>query len=372
MKNTERFFLNLKTSSITLLSLLIFISCSGQVDKNKIALKYKVEQIKVHEDSISIKAEGLPEFKISPHDKDYQGNQISGVVRTVFQDKKGDFWFGTQNGLCRKNQNGLVYYDLKDSNGQGVTVYAILEDKKGNIWIGYGGGIAKYDGTFFTNYYQKEILTVSGLWSMMIDSNGILWLGTTQGVFTFEGEKLVPFAIPEGKIDTSKGVSTSKMVHSIMEDSKGNIWFATNGGAYVFDGDTLTNLSKKYNNPSNFVNQIIERTNGNYLISTSGGLYEYDGNSLYNRTEKLLGKNSEVGCLLEDKSGTIWFTANKRNIYSFKGETFQKNQIKEGEFSPLPFQIYEDQQNRLWFVGFKGAYRLEKNCFINITRFGPW
>lgn len=372
MKNTERFFLNLKTSSITLLSLLIFISCSGQVDKNKIALKYKVEQIKVHEDSISIKAEGLPEFKISQHDKDYQGNQISGVVRTVFQDKKGDFWFGTQNGLCRKNQNGLVYYDLKDSNGQGVTVYAILEDKKGNIWIGYGGGIAKYDGTFFTNYYQKEILTVSGLWSMMIDSNGILWLGTTQGVFTFEGEKLVPFAIPEGKIDISKGVSTSKMVHSIMEDSKGNIWFATNGGAYVFDGDTLTNLSKKYNNPSNFVNQIIERTNGNYLISTSGGLYEYDGNSLYNRTEKLLGKNTEVGCLLVDKSGTIWFTANKRNIYSFKGETFQKNQIKEGEFSPLPFQIYEDQQNRLWFVGFKGAYRLEKNSFINITRFGPW
>jgi len=84
-----------------------------------------------------MKAETLPEYKISPHDKESQGYQISGVVRTVFQDSKENFWFGIQDGLCRKDKNGVVYFSIKDLNGNGITVHVILEDKAGNIWIGY-------------------------------------------------------------------------------------------------------------------------------------------------------------------------------------------------------------------------------------------
>lgn len=345
----------------------LFISCGGQI-KESIPVKI----IKIHQDSISLKAETLPEFKVDVHDKEYQGNQISGVIRTVFQDKKGNFWFGTQNGLCRYDKSGLVYFDLKDSNGQGITVHVIFEDNTGNIWIGYGGGIAKYDGNYFTIYHEKDILTRGGLWSMTMDKKGMLWIGTTQGVYTFDGEALSPFEIPEGKKDSTKGVSTPKMIHSIIEDSKGRMWFATNGGAYIYDGTTLTNISEKDGLQSSFVNQIIEGADGNYWISTSTGLYQYNGNSLINKTENLFKKSEGVGCILEDKNGTLWFNANKRDIYSYNGKVFTKIHIKEGDFSPFPFQIFQDQQDRLWFVGFKGAYRLENNNFINVTRNGPW
>lgn len=372
MKSSKPYFFNFKTVRLSILCSLLFASCAGQEEKNGLPLKFKLEQIKIHEDSISMKAETLPEFKINPHDKEYQGYQISGVVRTVFQDKKGNFWFGTQNGLCRKNQNGLVYFDLKDSINQRVTVHVILEDKTGNIWIGYGGGIAKYDGEFFTVFHEKNILTSSSLWSMTMDSKGVLWIGTTHGVFTFDGEALTTFKIPEGKIDSTRGVSTAKMIHSIIEDTNGRMWFGTNGGVYIYDGTTLTNFSDKDGLQSDYVYQIMEDSKGNFWITTSKGLFEYDGNFLINRTQSLSENHKDVGCVFEDKSGTIWFTANKRDIYSYNGETFQKNQIKEEEFSPLPFQIYQDQQGRLWFVGFKGAYRLENNKFINITRFGPW
>ena len=372
MKGIKLFFFNFKTITISMFCFSLFSSCAGQVEKNELPLKIRPEQFKIHEDSISIKAETLPEYKISPHDKESQGYQISGVVRTVLQDSKGNFWFGTQDGLCRKDKSGVVYFSIEDLNGNGITVHVILEDKAGNIWIGYNNGIAKYDGGFFTNYYVKDIQAIGALWSMIMDTKGTLWIGTTQGVFTFDGQVFTSFEIPEGKVNPNMGVSTSKMIHSITEDSKGNIWFATNGGAYVYDGKELINISVKDKLLSNFVNQIIEISNGNYLVSTANGLFRYDGNSFYNLTEKLLGENEGVGYIFEDISGTIWFTANKRDIYSYNGETFQKIQIKEGEFSPLPFQIYQDQQNRLWFVGFKGAYRLENNAFVNVTRFGPW
>lgn len=372
MENTNLNFHVIKRFSLAILCSFFFSSCSCQTEKDVSQLKYIAEKTKIHEDSISMRAETLPEYKVDVHDKEYQGNQISGVVRTVFQDSKGNYWFGTQSGLSRYDSDGLIYFDLKNQLSQGVTVHVILEDKSGVIWIGYGGGIAKYDRGYFTNYHEKDILTTGGLWSMLMDSKGTLWIGTTQGVFTFDGEAFTPFHIPEGKVNPDLGVSTAKMIHYIMEDSKGKMWFATNGGAYVFDGKKLKNITEKDSTISNFINQISEAKDGKFWIATSNGLFQYDGIAIRNVTETILGKNVGVGCILEDKSGLLWFTANKREIYNYNGTTFSKLQIQEGDFTPFPFQIYQDNRDRIWFVGFKGAYRLENNKFVNINRNGPW
>ena len=101
---------------------------------------------KVLADDIAVPASSLPEFKNDPHVKESQGNQISGVVRTILQDAGGSLWFGTQNGLSRYDGTALVYFDLKDELGQGITVTAIAEDRDGNIWIGSTGGLTRYDG----------------------------------------------------------------------------------------------------------------------------------------------------------------------------------------------------------------------------------
>ncbi len=360
-------FVRFNSSFFLLIFAFHLISCTGQLKES-----FLVKASNIHQDSISLRAESLPEFRLNVHDQDYQGNQISGVIRTVFQDTNHNLWFGTQNGLCRYNKNGLIYFELKDYNNKEVTIYTILEDKNQNIWIGFGGGIAKYDGTYFTLYHEKNILTTNGLWSMAMDKKGLLWIGTTQGLFTFEGEKLTNFEIPEGKIDPSKGISTTKMIHSILEDSKGNLWFATNGGVYVYDGKTLKNFSEKEGLLSNFVNQIIESKDGNIWISTANGLFKFNGTTIENITKNLLLNNEEVSCIIEDKNGTIWFNANKREIYSYNGKEFTKRESKDKNIKPFPFKIYNDKQDRLWFVGFKGAYRYENNTFVNVTRNGPW
>jgi ligand-binding sensor domain-containing protein len=355
----------LKASYFIIISLILFNSCVGQVSES-----IPVTITKVHQDSIILKAETQPEYRNSVHDKDYQGNQISGVIRTIFQDSKGNYWFGTQNGLSRYDKNGLVYFTLKAKDGQKVVIYAILEDKAGNIWIGYDRGIAKFDGNYFTMYYEKDEKKIGVLWSMAMDKKGLLWVGTTQGVYTFDGEKFSPFEIPEGKVNPDVGVSTTKMVHSIIEDSKGKMWFATNGGVYIYDGTTLTNISEKEGLKSNFVGKIIESKEGYFLISTTNGLYKYDGNTLSDITENLFN-NKGNGSILEDKKGTIWFNCG-REIYTYRNGIFTKIESKVGEFQILPFTIFEDNQYRLWFVGLKGAYRLDNNTFINVNRNGPW
>src|SRR5690606_27940325 len=137
----------------------------------------------------------------------------------------------------------------------------------------------------FTNYYEKNILVNSGLWSMAMDKNGLLWIGTIYGVYTFDGNAFQPVEIPEGKVDPTKGVSTTKMIHAIMEDSKGAMWFGTNGGAYAYDGNALSQFYEKDGLNNNVINSIIEDKNGQHWFATDNGLYRFDGTSFTNILE---------------------------------------------------------------------------------------
>ena len=77
-------------------------SCDGQ--KNKTDSGHIIKKSKTTsfdsspEDEEANNQNTLSSFQLSNFD-----NQISDVVRTVFQDSKGNIWFGTQNGAFRQN-----------------------------------------------------------------------------------------------------------------------------------------------------------------------------------------------------------------------------------------------------------------------------
>jgi len=55
---------------------------------------------------------GPPASSAGPHDKSVQ---ISEYVRCIFQDRKGNLWFGTNSdGVCRYDGKALVYLSMKD------------------------------------------------------------------------------------------------------------------------------------------------------------------------------------------------------------------------------------------------------------------
>ena len=106
----------------------------------------------------------------------------------------------------------------------------------------------------------------------------------------------------------------------------------------------------------------------NYFLLILSILCYYNGNEYIPVNINLFNNNSSIGSLLEDSKGFIWFNAGRRNLYRYDGKELTKYTIENGNANPSTFQIYEDQKQRLWFVGFKGAYRLDGNSFVNITR----
>jgi serine phosphatase RsbU (regulator of sigma subunit) len=77
-----------------------------------------------------------------------------------------------------------------------------------------------YDGETFTHLTEKEGLSTNHIQSILEDSHGNLWFGTTYGgVSMFDGESFTHFTVREGLSDNA--------VISILEDSDYNIWVGT-------------------------------------------------------------------------------------------------------------------------------------------------
>lgn len=349
----------------------IMTSCNGQENKGDKQNVYKEAQIKSPDSNLEINQSNHQKTQTSFQFSNFN-DQISDVVRTVFQDSKGNIWFGTQNGVFKHNGKSLIQIEsIKNEVGRSVTIKDITESKDGRVWFGHTGGISVFDGESVTNYYESDGLLSNDVWCITSDKHNQIWIGTIEGICKFDGKHFVTFEIPEGELDTTVGISSPKMIHNIMEDSRGRMWFSTNGGIYIRDKDLLINISEKDELNTSFVNKIIEDKSGSFWISTSKGLFSLKGESLINMTEILFKESKGTGSIIEDSKGNIWFNCS-RNIYRLNGEILTEYRITEGNYGPLTFQIYEDRQKRLWFVGYSGAYRFENEKFINITQNGPW
>ena len=223
-----------------------------------------------------------------------------------------------------------------------------------------------------TNYYESDGLISNDVWSIDADKNGKIWIGTTDGICVFNGQEFTKFTLPEGKIDSTLGISSTKMVHSIFEDSKGTLWFSSNAGLFSYAKNSLLNVSEKAGIQTNFVNEIFEDKNGELWVSTKNGLYNLIDNKAKNITKGKIETGKGIGSIAEDKDGNLWFVSNQHSLFTYNREKIIESKKTEDNKGPVIFQIYKDHDNRLWFVGFGGAFRLENGKFINVTKNGPW
>ncbi len=163
--------------------------------------------------------------------------------------------------------------------------------------------------------------------SLAFDSEGLLWIGTSQGLSTYDGSVFLTFDLPETESDSVNFVRSTNMVHSIMEDSKRNIWFGTNGGAYIFDGTNLDNLSEADGLCDNTVKSILEDHNGDYWFSTqNGGVCRWDGTAFTKvETEKDPYGSMASADLFEDSHGNVWLPIERRINVSLRRRQPREN-----------------------------------------------
>lgn len=193
----------------------------------------------------------------------------------------------------------------------GDTITAIFEDSKGNMWFGTTNGVSRYDGNTFQNFTQIDGLALDTVGAILEDSRGALWFGTGRwnvegkGVSRYDGKTFQNFTTADGLVDNT--------VKDIFEDNEGHLWFATHGGVSRYNGENFHNIKDGFAhnarwNSNNGVDAIVQDADGNLWFGGYGGISCYNGEMFGHLTTDDGLQSGWVTDLLFDQQGNLWIT----------------------------------------------------------------
>lgn len=263
-------------------------------------------------------------------------------VWSVLADTLGNIWFGTDNGVSKYDGKTIskIPFIIDNSIGLGMTisqsgkntVWSIFQDKKGTIWFGSDYGIYCYNGKTFSYFLDnadvvnKRGLTLKSVQCMFEDRNGNVWLGS--GPMAFEG-----IGFYDGKSLTNFKPQDEGWIRSITEDKNRTLLFATRHiGMITYNGGNFNSFTAPQNIRKDLINTILTDSKGNIWYGsdytndsdvTTGGFWKFDGKSFVEFTKKDGLGNTSIYSLTEDNAGNVWIGTRNCGLYRYNGQTFE-------------------------------------------------
>ena len=301
---------------------------------------------------------------------------VREFVRTMYQDKKGNFWFGT-------NGSGIIRYDgqkLEKISIAGIhrntRILKIKEDKEGLLWFGTSDGLIKYDGEKFSIFSKKDGLPGDDeeIWGLTIDKNGLIWVGTMSGVSHFDGKKFTPFFLPDTLVQNPNPILSTKRISGFLEDTAGNMWINNDGnGIFKYKSGIFKHLTTDNGLTDNNAGVALQDKKGNLWISSYfGGVSKFDGTNFINYTKDGIVEGIETSSFFEDSNGNIWFTAENVGVYKYDGSKFTLYTTKNGLTTNGIQCIFEDNKGQMWFTTWQGMCIFDGEKFVNANLKEPW
>lgn len=206
---------------------------------------------------------------------------------------------------------------------------------------------------------------------LFLDHNGLIWAGTDNGIFTFDGINFI-------KIYSQDTVKT--LVSTFFEDHSSNIWVGyENGDIIRIKNNIITPFYPKEATPKAAISGIAEDDNGRMFFSTKGeGVICAEGNHIFiiNQDNGLSDGYCYEMKKLDDNRICLGTDAGLNLISFVQG----KISVKEfGTSDGLPDDVVRaiaiDKNNMMW-VGFQenglAKYDCNKNKLSAIHLKHPW
>ncbi|GAA0820411.1 ligand-binding sensor domain-containing protein [Clostridium tertium] len=355
----------------------------------------------------------------------FNTNSLSeNMMAGIYEDDEGLLWVGTVNEglnlIDRKSGNITKFKSSDDEDSLSNNHIRDIVGIQNEIWIATEFGLNKYDKLTkkFTRYYNednKNSLLYNDVRTLYIDNEGILWIGTRDGLCTFDRKNTfksyedifikngitenvfsdiiqdkdgiiwIASALDGGLIRLNKNTNEIKSyrnneedrysisfnaLKTIAIDSKNNIWIGSQFGLNKFDRSTekFHRYTEDSGLSNNFIYGILIDNDDNPWMSTNYGISKFDIKNDkfvdYNVTDGLQSNEFNGYSYFKSKSGEMFFGGINGLTY------FYPNQLEEKKFSPnvVIDSIYSGEKEILDISNIKIGY---KNSNIQFNFFMP-
>ena len=255
--------------------------------------------------------DGLTELRDGKFRKFALQHGLNGQVSVIHQTRNGDLWLGSRAGLWILNGGRLKKITAEDGFQSG-NVKLIYEDQSRRVWISTNDGLFFYKNGKFT-LLTENVPRDFNVQDVSEDEDGTLWFATwSQGLHRFKDGKLAAITTRNGLYDN--------IAWSVLDDHAGNLWMGSNRGIFRVAKREL----------SDFFDGRIQRVNS-IVYGTADGMRERETNSGH-------------PAAMRAPDGKLWFGTTAGTV------VIDPNDLKLNNLPPpvVLQEIFVDEQNILF------------------------
>jgi ligand-binding sensor domain-containing protein/signal transduction histidine kinase/CheY-like chemotaxis protein len=302
-----------------------------------------------------------PHRAISQYSHQSWSNEDGLPQNTVFaiqQTRDGYLWLGTWEGLVRFDGVNFTVYNRQNTPELGEHgIRSLLDDGAGGLWVGTKKGVLHYDKGRFQRLPDEGDLRQVNVPALALEGS-TLWVGSSLGL------ERVPLKGGPRQRYTAKEGLPSNGIEALAIDGEGVLWIGTRDGLARLSGGKVEQVPLPAGADAR-VRTLLAAKDGTLWVGTYSGLLSLRGGTFvwYGPAQGM--PHYEVLSLLEDRDGVLW-VGHETGLARFAAGRFDMFGPKEGLSGSRVFSIYEDRDHNLW-VGTAdgGLNRLSAGPFLN-------
>ena len=193
--------------------------------------------------------EGLKQFEDGKF-RDYEPSRIAGKLTPtcLFRSSDGSLWIGTVQGLLHLHQGKIDKFN--DLSGDVVT--KILEDREGDVWVSTEDGLDRFRDFAVPTISTNEGLSNSAVHVVEATPDGSIWIATADGLNRWQDGHMTVYGRqskpdqnwPSDKRQLMISAAATEVANSGLRgavfslglDHRGRLWAGTHAGVFYFDG----------------------------------------------------------------------------------------------------------------------------------------
>lgn len=318
------------------------------------------------------------EFKMYKRVPNDSSSISDNFIWCMHQSKNGLIWIGTNGGgLNAYNpvKNKFTRITSKDANSplnNGI-IRSITEDKNGNLYVGTENGLVIYNpSTQQTEYFTQgnNGLKSNRIFSVLIDRDDNIWLGTYGAglhLYQKETKKFIQYLdlLPSGNI----AQESSLLIRTLFQDRFGNFWIGTAGaGLLRFNtkSKTFDQQIKPEQGKADGVIHINQSDDDKLWIASMDGLFIYDfskksfSHYTHNEEDPFSLSNNRIRYILMGSNNIVWIGTDGMgiNVYIKLANQFAHFTRNSKDSIPLAgneiMAFAEDAKGHIWIATLDG------------------
>ncbi|MGJ1265960.1 hybrid sensor histidine kinase/response regulator transcription factor [Sphingobacterium spiritivorum] len=307
--------------------------------------------------------------------KNYQTNDglSNNTITCITQDQQGFLWFGSRNGLNRFDGNRfkIFRHDVSDSLSIGSSsVLSLLTDKKGLMWVGTTQGVYLYNPVkenfrLFNKIPLGEVRLIK-------ESDGFIWLTSNNKLYRYNPDDaaIVPVEHDKGEI-----------IAATCNPDAG-LWIVNSKHAVKRYSPSLNkfieiNLQSIHENIRSNIKTVYGINDSLLIIGTTNTAYLFDlkkGKPVDLFAQVFPKKVIQINSIIHQSASVFWL-GTETGIYTYDLETGSIHHIKKDLLNPFTISdnvivdFYRDKEGSMWTGTFFGGLNQYINQFDNFKKY---